>query len=234
MSAWTWISQNVGLLWQYTLQNAYLGLLPVLFGVIIAVPLGVVCARWRWVYAPALSVTSALYALPSIALFAILIDYTGLTNTTVIIPLTVFSLSILLPNVVDGLRSVPEPVRQSATAMGFSPMRRLVMVELPVAVPIVLAGLRVATVSSISLVSVGQLIGIGGLGYLLIDGEQRSLYVEVYAGIVLIVALALAADLVIVLIRRWLTPWQRRSSRAGRGPLRLAHLTRASASGGAR
>jgi osmoprotectant transport system permease protein len=236
MSAWTWISQNVGLLWQYTQQNAYLGLLPVLFGVIIAVPLGVVCARWRWVYAPTLSVTSALYALPSIALFAILIDYTGLTNTTVIIPLTVFSLSILLPNVVDGLRSVPEPVRQSATAMGFSPMRRLVQVELPIAVPIVLAGLRVATVSSISLVSVGQLIGIGGLGYLLIDGEQRSLYVEVYAGIVLIVALALAADLVIVLIRRWLTPWQRGPVSPSQGSLLRSWLAKGWASplGGAR
>jgi osmoprotectant transport system permease protein len=114
---------------------------------------------------------------------------------------------------VDGLRSVPEPVRQAATAMGFSPLRRLVQVELPIAVPIVIAGLRVATVSSISLVSVGQLIGIGGLGYLLINGYQLGLFVEVYVGIALIVALALVADVVLVLARRLLTPWQRRTLR---------------------
>src|SRR5215469_10206494 len=146
--------------------------------------------------------TSALYALPSLALFLILLDYTGLTNNTVIIPLTLFSLSILLPNVVDGLRSVPEPVRQVATAMGFTPLRRLVQVELPIAVPIVIAGLRVATVASISLVSVAQLIGIGGLGYLLIDGYQRGLFVEVYVGIALIVVLALVSDVVLVVVRR--------------------------------
>jgi osmoprotectant transport system permease protein len=213
MSPWTWIGQNIGLLWSLVKQNAYLGLMPVFYGTIISVPLGVACARWRWLYGPALSVANALYALPSLALFLILLDYTGLTNNTVIIPLTLFSLSILLPNVVDGLRSVPEPVRQAATAMGFTPLRRLVQVELPIAVPIVIAGLRVATVASISLVSVGQLIGIGGLGYLLINGYQLSLYVEVYAGIVLIVALALTADVVLVLVRRLVTPWQRRSPR---------------------
>jgi osmoprotectant transport system permease protein len=213
MSWTTWVSQNTGLLWQLVRQNAFLGLMPVLLGTIIALPLGVVCARWRWFYAPTLSATSALYALPSLALFVVLLDYTGLTDTTIIIPLTLFSLSVLVPNVVDGLRSVPEPVRQAATGMGFTPLRRLVQVELPIAVPIVIAGLRIATVSSISLVSVGQLIGIGGLGYLLIDGYQRGLFVEVYAGIVLIVVLALAADLLLVLIRRLLTPWQRRTLR---------------------
>jgi len=209
MSPWTWISQNLGVIWPAVEQNALLGLMPVALGTVIAVPLGVMCARWRWLYGPTLSATSALYALPSLALFVVLLDYTGLTDTTIIIPLTLFSLSILVPNVVDGLRSVPEPVRQAATAMGFSPLRRLVLVELPIATPIVIAGLRVATVSSISLVSVGQLIGIGGLGYLLIDGYQRNLYVEVYTGIVLIILLALAADVVLVLARRLLTPWQR-------------------------
>jgi osmoprotectant transport system permease protein len=145
----------------------------------------------------------------------ILLDYTGLSDTTVIIPLTLFSLSILVPNVVDGLRSVPEPVRQAATAMGFSQIRRLVLVELPIALPIVLAGIRVATVASISLVSVGQLIGNGGLGYLLIDGFQRDLFVEVYVGIALIVLLALTADAVLVLVRRLLTPWRRAVSGGG-------------------
>jgi len=156
-----------------------------------------------------LTLTSVIYALPSLALFAVLIDFTGLTDTTVIIPLTLFSLSILVPNVVDGLRSVPDSVRQAATAMGFGTMRRLIQVELPVAAPVVIAGLRVATVSNISLVSVGQLIGIGGLGYLFVDGEQRDFPTEIYTGIALIVILAFVLDSALVLLRRFLTPWQR-------------------------
>ena len=159
-----------------------------------------------------------LYALPSLALFIVLIPYTGLTDTTVIIPLTLFSLCVLVPTVVDGLRSVPEPVRQAATAMGFGTLRRLVQVELPIAVPIVIAGLRVAVVSSISLASVGQLIGVSSLGYLIIDGYQRDFPEEIYVGGGLIIALALVCDLVLVLVRRLLTPWQPRRSRREIGP----------------
>jgi osmoprotectant transport system permease protein len=196
--------------------HLYLALMPIVFGTVIAVPLGIACVRWRWTWPPVLSLTSIFYALPSLALYLVLIDYTGLTYWTVIIPLTLFSLSVLVPNVVDGLRSVPQPVRQAATAMGFGALRRLVQVELPLAVPVVIAGLRVATVSSISLVSVGQLIGIGGLGYLFTDGEQRSFPTEIYTGLVLIVILALAADAVLLLARRLLTPWQRdRAPRRG-------------------
>jgi osmoprotectant transport system permease protein len=115
---------------------------------------------------------------------------------------------------VDGLRSVPQPVRQAATAMGFGTLRQTVRVELPLAIPIIIAGLRVATVSSISLVSVGQLIGIGGLGYFFTDGEQRDFPTEIYVALVLIVILAFIADGLLVLARRWLTPWERgRSAR---------------------
>ena len=134
---WSWISQNWTIIWQYTLDNALLGLVPPLLGLVIAVPLGIACVARRWLYPPLLSLTSALYALPSLALFVVLIDYTGLGNLTVIIPLTLFSLCVLLPKVVDGLRSVPEPVRQAATAMGFTQVRRLVEVELPLSVPVV-------------------------------------------------------------------------------------------------
>jgi osmoprotectant transport system permease protein len=110
---------------------------------------------------------------------------------------------------VDGLRSVPQPVRQAATAMGFGTLRQVVQVELPLAVPVIIAGLRVATVSSISLVSVGQLIGIGGLGYFFTDGEQRDFPTEIYAALILSVILAFLADGLLVLLRRWLTPWER-------------------------
>ncbi len=202
-------SQVPQLIW----ENAYLGVVPALIGLVISVPLGIVCVRWRWLYPPVLSVTSVLYALPSLALFIVLIPYTGLTDTTVIIPLTLFSLCVLVPNVVDGLRSVPEPVRQAATAMGFGTLRRLVQVELPIAVPIVIAGLRIAVVSSISLASVGQLIGVSSLGYLIVDGYQRDFLTEILVGGGLIIALALVCDLLLVLVRRLLTPWRPRRAR---------------------
>jgi osmoprotectant transport system permease protein len=160
-----------------------------------------------------LSGASVLYAIPSLALFIVLIPYTGLTDTTVVIPLTLFSLCVLVPNVVDGLRSVPEPVRQAATAMGFGAIRRLAQVELPIAVPIVIAGLRVAVVSSISLATLGQLIGVSSLGYLLIDGYQRAFLTEILVGGGLIIALAVVCDLILVLVRNLLTPWRPRRRR---------------------
>jgi len=218
--SWAW--ENRALLAHYLVQHLYLALLPVLFGIIVAVPVGVICVRFRWTWPPILSLTSIFYALPSIALFVVLIDYTGLTDWTVIIPLTLFSLSVLIPNVVDGLRTVPQPVRQAATAMGFGTLRQIVQVELPLAVPVIIAGLRVATVSSISLVSVGQLIGIGGLGYFFTDGEQRDFPTEIYVALILIVILAFLADTVLVLLRRWLTPWEAgRSTRPGSRALSL-------------
>jgi osmoprotectant transport system permease protein len=165
-----------------------------------------------------------LYALPGLALFVVLIAYTGLTDTTVMIPLGIYSLAAIFPSVVDGLRSVPEPVRQAAIAMGFGTWRRLITVELPVAIPVIIAGLRVATVSSISLVSVGGLIGIGGLGYLFIDGEQRDFPTEIVWGIVLIVLLALVSDTVLVAVRRLLTPWLRGRAVATRSRTRQLPL----------
>jgi osmoprotectant transport system permease protein len=153
---------------------------------------------------------NVVYSLPSLAVFIVLIPITGLAErSTVIVPLTFYSLAVLIPAMVDGLGAVPDSVRQSAVAMGFGPMRRLLQVDLPIAVPVVLAGLRVATVSSISLVSVGALIGRGGLGYLFIDGWQRQFYTPIVVGIVLVVALAVLADGLIILAQRLLTPWAR-------------------------
>ncbi|WP_030456523.1 ABC transporter permease [Herbidospora cretacea] len=212
---WDWIARN----WdnggptsvKVLLENhVVMAFVPVIAGLLIAIPLGLACARYRWLYQPTVGIMNVVYSLPSLALFSILLSVTGLTQTTVIIPLTLFSLAVLIPAVVDGMRSVPDHVRQSAVAMGFQPYRRLVSVELPIAVPVVLAGLRVAAVSSISLVSVGALIGQGGLGYLFIDGWQRQFYTPIVVGIVLVVALALVADLVIIAAQRLLTPWARR------------------------
>lgn len=219
---WSWIPGNLGLIGQLTRQNAYIGIVSAVAALIIAVPLGIASARWRWLYPPVLSAANVIYALPSLALFVALIAYTGLSDATVIIPLTLFSLVVILPNGVDGLRSVPDDVRQAATAMGYGPLRRLAQVELPLAGPVIIAGMRVATVSSISLVSVGQLIGVGGLGYLFTDGLDRDFPTEIYVGLILIIVLALACDLLLVLARRVLTPWQRDGQSGGDAATRLA------------
>lgn len=215
---WSWIPANWSFIWQLAWENAKLGVLPALYGLVISVPLGIVAARWRWLYPPVLTVVNVLYAIPSLALFIALIPAFGLTDTTVIIALTVFSLCIILPNVVAGLRAVPEPVRQAATAMGYAALRRTVTVELPLAVPVIIAGLRVAVVSSISLASLGQLIGVSSLGYLFIDGLQRDFPTEIYIGLVLIIVLALVCDLILVALRKALTPWQPHRERTSQLP----------------
>jgi osmoprotectant transport system permease protein len=206
---WSWFSQSWTLIWQYSLDNAFLGLVAPLVGLVISIPVGIACVARRWLYPPVLSLANAVYALPTIAVFVVLIPYTGLGNLTVIIALSLFSFCVLIPAVVDGLRSVPEPVRQAATAMGFTQVRRLVQVELPLAVPIVIAGLRVAVVSSISLASLGQLIGVSSFGYFFIDAEQRDFPTEIYAGLALTIVLALLCDLILVGVRQLLTPWAR-------------------------
>jgi osmoprotectant transport system permease protein len=213
---WSWIPENWSLIWDLTWENAKLGVLPALYGLVISLPLGIVAARWRWFSPPVLTVVTVLYAIPSLALFIALIPAFGLTDTTVIIALTVFSLCVILPNVVAGLRAVPAPVRQAATAMGYGALRRLVMVELPLAIPVILAGLRVGVVSNISLASLGQLIGVSSLGYLFIDGLQRDFPTEIYVGLVLIIVLALVCDLILVGVRRALTPWEPRRERRER------------------
>ena len=123
---WSWIPGNASLIWQLTWENAKLGVLPALYGLVLSLPLGIIAARWRWFYPPVLTVVNILYAVPSLALFIALIPAFGLTDTTVIIALTVFSLCVILPNVVAGLRGVPAAVTQAATAMGYGPLRRLV------------------------------------------------------------------------------------------------------------
>jgi osmoprotectant transport system permease protein len=214
---WSWISSNWSQIWELTKQNAFLGIIPPLIGLAISLPLGVVAARWRWFYPPTLVIVNVLYAIPSLALFVALIAEFGLTETPVVIGLTVYSLCVILPNVVAGLRGVPASVKQAATAMGYGPLRRLLTVELPLATPVIIAGLRVGVVSSVSLASVGQLLGVSSLGYLFVDGEQRSFPTEIYVGLVVVIVLAVVCDLVLVGVRRALTPWASGRNRAA-GP----------------
>ncbi|MDQ0598147.1 osmoprotectant transport system permease protein [Streptomyces canus] len=208
------------------LQHSWLGLvglhlrealLPVLAGLLISLPLAQLCVRFRWLYPPVLWVTTVLYAIPSLAFFVLLIDYTGMTELTVMIPLTVYSLVVLVPAVVDAVRSVPQETLAAAKAMGLGPVRRYVQVQLPIAVPAIIAGLRVATVSSVSLVSVGTLIGNqGALGNLLNDANIYNRPELAVNAVLSMAALAILADAALVLLRRLLTPWMPRPQRGKR------------------
>lgn len=193
-------------------QHVLLALLPVVFGLLLALPIGYLAHRYRWLYPPLLGVSSILYAVPSLALFVVLPGLLGtriLDPVNIVVALTIYTVALLVRTVVDGLSSVPATVTAAATAIGYRPLGLLTKVELPLAVPVILAGLRVATVSNVSLVSVGALLGVGGLGALFTDGLQRDYLAPILVGIVLSVALALVLDTVIVGIQRVLTPWAR-------------------------
>ena len=203
-------------LWIHT----YLSALPVLIGLAISLPLGYIARRYRWTYPPLITITALLYTIPSLALFVIIPPLLGLKSLDPIqvpIALTVYSVALLVRVVADGLASVSEEVLLSATAMGFGRLRRLVSVELPIAAPVIAAGLRVAMVSNVSLVAIAGTIGMDNLGRLFDKGYQLSTptayYPPIVLGIVLCVALALAFDATIVLATRFATPWRRAATR---------------------
>lgn len=206
---WEWVFTHFDLFGERLSEHVFLALTPVALGVLIALPVGLLCVQFTKIYPLVLAATSVLYAIPSIALFIFLLDYTGLGPLTAIIPLALFSLSVLVRNVVDGLRAVPESVRQAATAMGFGRARRLLQVDLPIALPVIIAGVRVATVSSISMVSIAALIGLGGLGQLFTSGFQRTFPTEIISGVALIVLLAVLCDVLLFVAGRLLAPWAR-------------------------
>ncbi|MYQ45999.1 ABC transporter permease subunit [Streptomyces sp. SID4985] len=199
------------------LQHSYAGLiglhlrealLPVLAGLLASLPVSQLCVRFRWLYPPVLGVTTVLYAIPSLAFFVVLIDYTGQSETTVMIPLAVYSLVVLVPAIVDGVRSVPPETLAAAEAMGLGPVRRYLQVQLPIAVPAIMAGLRIACVSSISLVSVGMLIGNqGALGNMLNDANIYHRPALAVNSVITTAALAILVDAALVALRTLLTPW---------------------------
>ncbi|MEV6347557.1 ABC transporter permease [Actinoplanes sp. NPDC051851] len=198
-------------------QHIWLALLPVLLGFVIALPIGYLGVRFTWLYHPLINTCGVLYSIPSLALFVFLPVVLGtkvLSPVNIVVALTIYTTALMSRTVADGLRSVDPVITQAATAMGYRRFRRLVDVEFPVALPVILAGLRVATVSNISLVSVGALIGIGGLGQLFTRGFQLFYLEPIIIGIILSVLLAGIADLIIVLVQRAVTPWTRRGASA--------------------
>lgn len=197
-------------------QHVYLSLVPLLLGVLVAVPLGRFAQRAPRARAALLGSANVVYTVPSLALFVIIpaVVGTGATDSiNVVIALTIYNAALLVRPVMEGLASVPGHVVTAATALGYRPARRFFAVEVPLALPVLSSALRVASVSNVSLVSVGALIGIGGLGRLFTDGFQRDFLVPIALGIVLTLLLAMAGDLLIVALRRALTPWQRAGGR---------------------
>ncbi|HET6258130.1 ABC transporter permease subunit [Pseudonocardia sp.] len=208
----TWVLGNLEMIWGLTLEHLVFALVPVVLGIVLAVPLGWLANRTGVGRSITINVAGLLYTVPSLALFVILPPLLGtqiLDPVNVIVALTVYTVALLVRTVADALSAVPSMVVNAATAMGYRPLRRFVAVELPLSVPVVVAGVRVAAVSSISLVTVGSVIGFGGLGKMFTDGFQRDIPQEIVAGIVLVLLMALVVDGALVLIGRLLTPWSR-------------------------
>ncbi|MBY4399700.1 ABC transporter permease [Rhodococcus fascians] len=215
----TWLFDNFGVVLGYTKTHLYLSLVPLLIGLLIAVPVGTLIRNTRWVRRITLTVASIAFTLPSLALFVTIPAVVGLPvldPLNVVIALTVYSTALLVRAVPEALDSVPFAVVDSAQAMGFSSLRRAVTVELPLSLPVLIANMRVVTVTNISLVSVGSVIGIGGLGQLFTQGYQRDYPDQIFAGIISIVFLALIFDAALYLVGRRLTPWTRQGSSSTR------------------
>jgi osmoprotectant transport system permease protein len=216
---WGWIPRNVDLIARLTVEHVWLALLPVLLGLVISLPLGWVATRNATVRTVVVTVTGLLYTIPSLALIVMMPLVLGiqiLDPLNVVVALTIYTVALLVRSVADALDAVPGVVTAAATAMGYTPVRRFVGVELPLAVPVVVAGLRVAAVSNMSLVTVGALVGLGGLGQLFTDGFQRDIPAEIVTGIVLVLLLALIVDVALQALGRVITPWTRVGAGAGR------------------
>ncbi|TLQ42259.1 ABC transporter permease [Streptomyces marianii] len=208
-----YLSTRREILWDATLQHLQLTFASVALALLLAVPLAVAARRWRWAVGPVLGVTTILYTIPSLAMFSLLLPVYGLSASLVVAGLVLYSLTLLVRNVLAGLRSVPAETRQAARGMGYGPTRQLLAVELPLALPAAMAGLRIATVSAVSLVTIGAIVGFGGLGNLIYSGMNTYFKAQVLTASVLCVLIAVAADLVLLGVQRMLTPWMRPARR---------------------
>ncbi len=206
---WDWIASHSGEIALRVGEHVELAAIAVAFGAAIALALSLLVLRYGRLEQPTIFVTGTLYTIPSLALFALLVPYTGLTIVTAEIGLVGYTLLILIRNVVGGVRGVPADVIEAARGMGYTRAQLLWRVQLPLALPVIIAGLRVATITTIGLVTVTALIGQGGLGYLILLGIQLFFSTPLIVGATLSVALAVAADGALVLLQRSLTPWAR-------------------------
>lgn len=206
---WAWIADHTDQIREQLFEHVQLTVIAVVIGLAISVPLGVLSFRYRRFYLPTTVATGILYTIPSLALFAFLQAYTGLSYTTAEIGLVGYTLLILIRNVVVGLDGVSEDVKEAARGMGYSPRQLLWRVELPLALPVIVAGIRIATVTTIGLVTVTSLIGLGGLGHFILTGFRLNFPTMMLLGAFGSFLLALAADGLLLIAEKLLTPWSR-------------------------
>jgi len=206
---WSWIASNVGAIADAALDHVVLTGLAVGVGFAISLVFALLIHRDRRFYSPISGITGLLYTIPSLALFAILVPVTGLSLLTAEIGLVSYTLLILTRHIVAGLDGVPRDIDEAAVGMGYGLYGRLLRVDLPLAIPLIIAGLRVATVTTIGLVMVTALIGEGGLGQLMLRGFNFRNYTAVYVGAIVTVGLAVVADLALLTIGKLATPWTR-------------------------
>ncbi len=206
----TWVLANLELIWDLTVAHLRQSLIPIVLGFVIALPIGWAAWRYTSLRGPVLTTVGLLYTIPSLGLFALLAAGFGipyLSETNLIVALTVYGIAIMTRSVADGLDSVDATTRSAAVAVGFGSWRRFWTVDLPLSGPVLLAGLRVTATSTISLATVGILIGVQNLGYLFTNGFQRRIVPEVLAGVVAVVIIALVVDVILVAIGRLVMPW---------------------------
>ncbi|GAC1386085.1 MAG: ABC transporter permease subunit [Marmoricola sp.] len=207
----TWFEQNHGYIWHLTVEHFWLSIIPIVAGFVIAVPLGWVATRFRRPRSLILSLGSLVYTIPSLPLLIVLPSVIGtsfLDPINVIIALTAYAAALLVHTAADAFAQVPAAVVESASASGYSRWQQAITVELPLAGPVLLAGVRVVSVSTVSIATIGPLIGVSNLGALFTDGFQRGFNTEIVIGVITVVALALVLDLLWVGIGRFAMPWQ--------------------------
>jgi osmoprotectant transport system permease protein len=214
---WDWVGRHTDEIQDRLWQHLSLTVVAVGIGFVLALAMALIAVRWRWTYGPLAGLAGILYAIPALALFGVLVSMPefGLGFRTAEVALISYTLLILLRNIVTGLDSVPAATREAADGMGFERWRRLVRVDIPLAAPVIVAGLRIATVTTVGLVTVAGLVAAGGLGELITEGLGRSFSTPIVVGAVLSIALAVVLDLAFLALEWVLTPWAR--ARAPKG-----------------
>jgi osmoprotectant transport system permease protein len=206
---WDWVARNWDQIIDRTWEHVTLTVVSVAIGMALSLGLSIVAVRWRKAYAPITWITGLLYTIPSLALFALLVPIVGLNPTNAVIALTSYTLLILIRNTVAGIDGVPASVVEAADGMGYTRRARFWKMEVPLALPAIVAGIRIATVTTVGLVTVTAVLGLGGYGFFILRGLNTFFWTQIIVGVTLSVALATLFDLGFVWAQRWLTPWAR-------------------------
>jgi osmoprotectant transport system permease protein len=221
----SWVADNLDLIWELSLVHVRHSVIPIVLAFLLSLPIGWVAWRFRPLRSIIVTATGLLYTLPSLALLFFLPTLLGILpqdEANLLLALTIYGVALMVRSVVDGLDSVDADTRLAATALGYSPIRRLFAVEFPLAGPVLLSGLRVTAVSTIALATVGILVGVTNLGYLFTNGLQRRIIAEILAGLVAVAVIAVVIDLLLVLAGRLLMPWTRQAQLPARARRRKA------------